>query len=410
VQWSGSSPPDPTEWDTITYTYDPAGRRIKKNVVGSYIVKYVYDGGHVIAEYDDSGLLRKYIYGARVDEPVCMLDVADNNKAYYYHFDGLGSVVALSNSNGDSCQSYEYSAYGQVAASDPNHPNPYMFTGRRFDIETGLYYYRARYYNPHIGRFMQADPVGYGAGMNWYLYCKNNPLAFVDPSGLLDTSFAIPSYIITRSPSDNEETALEQTKAFFDFFAAFCPDGKLYPEWVVNSVEICDDSYLVWFFTPDSCDVDIPSFDLLDVEVLKDTTYYDRTVVDKLQLLQIDDQTLVNDRLMLRIMEPAIEEVHGWSLEVSGKERRHNLRVEWDSWFWNRSESFRYGTRTYGGAQINYRVGGHAFKHYGYTWEAAKRRVFWWKRFRYGRKPSDPGMSETLYWFNRGYFEYPGAP
>jgi uncharacterized protein RhaS with RHS repeats len=133
---------------TITYTYDPAGRRIKKNVVGSYIVKYVYDGGHVIAEYDDSSLLRKYIYGARVDEPVCMIDVADNNAAYYYHFDGLGSVVALSNSNGDSCQSYEYSAYGQVAASDPNFlANPYMFTGRRFDIETGLYYYRARYYN-----------------------------------------------------------------------------------------------------------------------------------------------------------------------------------------------------------------------------------------------------------------------
>jgi len=109
---------------------------------------------------------------------------ADNNKAYYYHFDGLGSVVALSNSNGDSCQSYEYSVYGQVAASDPNHPNPYMFTGRRFDIETGLYYYRARYYNPHIGRFMQTDPVGYSAGMNWYAYCRNNPLSLVDPSGL----------------------------------------------------------------------------------------------------------------------------------------------------------------------------------------------------------------------------------
>jgi hypothetical protein len=59
-----------------------SGRRIKKSVDGSYIVKYVYDGGHVIAEYDDSGLLRKYIYGARVDEPVCMIDVADNNAAY----------------------------------------------------------------------------------------------------------------------------------------------------------------------------------------------------------------------------------------------------------------------------------------------------------------------------------------
>ena len=126
---------------------------------------------------------KKLCYGACVDEPVCMIDVAANNAVYYYHFDGVGSVVALSGSNGDSVQSYEYSIYGQVAAEDPNHPNPYMFTGRRFDIETGLYYYRARYYNPHIGRFMQTDPVGYDDGINWYLYCGNNP-GRVDPSGL----------------------------------------------------------------------------------------------------------------------------------------------------------------------------------------------------------------------------------
>ncbi|MFB0554802.1 MAG: hypothetical protein ACETWQ_15975, partial [Phycisphaerae bacterium] len=64
MQWSGSPPPDPTNWDKITYTYDPAGRRITKKVDG-YPTRYVYDGGHVIAEYDDRGLLRKYIYGPR---------------------------------------------------------------------------------------------------------------------------------------------------------------------------------------------------------------------------------------------------------------------------------------------------------------------------------------------------------
>jgi RHS repeat-associated protein len=62
--------------------------------------------------------------------------------------------------------------------------NPYMFTGRRFDLETGLYYYRARYYNPQIGRFLQTDPIGYSDGMNWYNYCANNSIGRIDPSGL----------------------------------------------------------------------------------------------------------------------------------------------------------------------------------------------------------------------------------
>jgi len=185
VQWTQASPvQDPENWSNITYEYDPSGRRIEKDVDG-YKTTYVYDGGNVIAEYDgNNNLTRKYIHGASVDEMVCMIDVADSSAVYYYHYNALGSIVALSDSDGDSCQSYEYSAYGQVWAEDPNFiANPYMFTGRRFDYETGLYYYRARYYNPYIGRFLQTDPVGYGAGMNLYSYCMNNPLVLTDPSG-----------------------------------------------------------------------------------------------------------------------------------------------------------------------------------------------------------------------------------
>lgn len=143
------------------------------------------DDDHCIAEYDGSNnLLRKTIYGPCIDEPICMIETTGScADTYYYHYDALGSVVALSNSDGDMSQTYEYDVYGQVAASDPNHPNPFSFTGRRFDTETGLYYYRARYYNPALGRFLQTDPAG--QGMNPYGYCGNNATNCVDPSGMI---------------------------------------------------------------------------------------------------------------------------------------------------------------------------------------------------------------------------------
>ena len=118
VQWSQASPvQDPNNWSNITYKYDPSGRRIEKRIDDQTTTRYIYDGGNVIAEYDgNNNLTRKYIHGARVDELVCMIDVADNDAVYYYHYDGSGSVVALSDSYGTSRQSYEYCAYGQVAA------------------------------------------------------------------------------------------------------------------------------------------------------------------------------------------------------------------------------------------------------------------------------------------------------
>ncbi len=175
------------------YTYDDSGNMTAD---GTYtydyntITKYVYDGDHCIADYDAGGnLRRKYIYGPSVDEPISMIEASGSYAGtYYYHFDALGSVVALTSGNagsmGNTVEVYEYDVYGRVGATDANHPNRFMFTGREFDKDTGLYYYRARYYNPEIGRFLQIDPIGYANGINWYMYCGNNPLIYVDPFGL----------------------------------------------------------------------------------------------------------------------------------------------------------------------------------------------------------------------------------
>ena len=160
----------------------------------------------MIAEYDagTDDLLRLYVYGPGIDEPLLIFDyTVATPQVYYYHYDALGNIVALSDNNGDIVERYGYDAYGNVSIHtsagangmwmDPDDDvayasakgNPYLFTGRRYDSDTALYYYRARYYSPDLGRFISADPIGYLGGLNLYSYCGNNPINWIDPYGLL---------------------------------------------------------------------------------------------------------------------------------------------------------------------------------------------------------------------------------
>jgi RHS repeat-associated protein len=163
----------------VTFKYDPFGRRIQKS--GASLTNYVYDGAGVIEEVDASeNLLAKYSQGAGIDEPLSELR---SGAISYYEQDGLGSVTSLSGSGRALANTYAYDSFGNLTSSSGTITNPYQYTGRDYDPETGLRYYRARYYDATTGRFLSEDPLGFFGGRNFYDYTWNNPVNFVDPRG-----------------------------------------------------------------------------------------------------------------------------------------------------------------------------------------------------------------------------------
>ena len=125
--------------------------------------------------------ISRYTQGLGVDEPLIM---ERGGQSFFYQTDGLGSIIELTDSNGTIAQSYVYNSFGNIEQQAGNIVNPYTYTGREIDTETGLYFYRARYYDSISGRFINEDPIGFAAGdNNFYRYVQNNPVNFMDPSG-----------------------------------------------------------------------------------------------------------------------------------------------------------------------------------------------------------------------------------
>jgi len=166
---------------TTTFKYDPFGRRIQKSgPLGT--TNYLYDGGSTLEEMDSAGnLLADYAQGSGVDEPLAELRSGAES---YYELDGLGTVTSLTGSSGSISNSYTYDSFGNTTATSGSVLNPYRYTARDYDAETGLQYSRARYYSSDLGRFLSEDPIKFEGGPSFFVYVGNHPSSFSDPTGL----------------------------------------------------------------------------------------------------------------------------------------------------------------------------------------------------------------------------------
>jgi RHS repeat-associated protein len=167
---------------TAVYTYNGDGQRISKTVNGT-VTNHIWDGDQIALETDSAGTVtNKYVRGINL----LYAENTAGNKQYYL-FNGHGDVVQLTGTDGSVTKNYDYDAFGNEKNPDAGDTNVFRYCGEYFDLSSGTYYLRARYYDPEIGQFItedsywgkDSDPLS----LNLYTYCYNNGVNYYDPSG-----------------------------------------------------------------------------------------------------------------------------------------------------------------------------------------------------------------------------------
>jgi len=169
-------------------TYDDAGR-LASITNGGVTRKFLYAGNQVVGEYGSAGnMIRRFVPNVGVgNETLVWFEGLDLSDPRYLIADPQGSVVTVTNNAGKSLAINTYDAYGMPGSANLGR---IQYTGQMWMSEVGLYNYRARAYSPSLRRFLQADPAGYGAGMNLYAYVGGDPINATDPSGMCDDVMA----------------------------------------------------------------------------------------------------------------------------------------------------------------------------------------------------------------------------
>ena len=171
-----------------SYLYDALGRRVGQTTSG-LTAQYVYDMLNVAQEQYTGGTVADMLPGLGLDQNFAR---TDSSGSYAMLADLLGSTIGLVNSSGAIATGYQYGPFGQTTTSGTSSTNPIQYTGREMDA-TGLYFLRARYYNPIAQRFISPDPIGLlGGQADFYTYVFNQPMDWTDGLGLISFSVANP--------------------------------------------------------------------------------------------------------------------------------------------------------------------------------------------------------------------------
>jgi len=204
---------------SLAFKYDPFGRQVEKSV-GGVKSRFYYFGQQRLGDYDSAGALQtRYVYSSAFDDIEIAVTAAGSKT--YYHRDDLGSVVATTNSTGAIVNRYKYGPFGETPSlSGVSHG----YTGQRFDSESGLYFYKSRYYSPTIGRFLQPDGIGYMGGLNLYSYVRNAPTNQTDSFGFDGNAAPTPPNF------DWVDFQLQQDVSFIEWFANVYPGGVWDPK------------------------------------------------------------------------------------------------------------------------------------------------------------------------------------
>ena len=224
----------------VSYKYDALGRRIQRTPSTGVSTNFVYDGADVVKDINSNGSTVEYLNGPGVDNKLRLTDSRLTGPLYFVQ-DHLGSTTGITNSTGSVVSQISYDSYGNANTS--SNLTRYTYTGREFDSDTGLYYYRARWYDAKVGRFISEDPIGFGGGVNQFRYVGNNPQNSTDPTGLYneDVHYYLTYFIATKFSclSGNEARLLADADQSTDENS----DTKPNPGWSIDQAQRNNDSH-----------------------------------------------------------------------------------------------------------------------------------------------------------------------